>query len=393
MKKIKNQILKINLILLVCFQILQADKIDLTLRQFANLVADENHINILISSKIQQDKVIFFLADKSKYVMLPAFKTMLKSKNLILLRKNGFFFIDKIVDPLEKVSLHSIKLNNLVSDSVLSLLKLYKIDGVYVKSTNSVDFLSSKKDYLAISKIAKKFDKKLPQVQFKINIFYTNLDNLKDKGFNLSAYMQSVHQQQDGNTPTLPYTYFLNLITMPYNATSNIVANSKKGLYATIKYLTQNHYTDILNSPTLTARSHSKVSFSSVKNVPYLVSTVKNENTSTQITQNIVYKDVGLKINISPVVLGDYVNFDLNLIVEDLISHTQTPTTEKRELNSSYTLKRGDVLVLSGVNKTVNVKNEYGVPILKNIFIIGNLFKYTSYSKTKSVLTITIEVD
>lgn len=394
MIKIKRILKKVLILLLVCYN-LQADKVDVTLREFANIVATQNNINILISSTVEQDKILFLFADKTKtYVMLPAFQKMLLLKDLQLTRSQGFYYIDKIPHPEKKEFYHTIKLDHLVYDDVKELLTINDIKSVYIKSTNSVGFNSTIKKYNILKKYISDLDIQYPQIQFKINIFYTNIDNLKDRGFNLSAFNQSVEKTTENETTnTQNLTYFLNLITMPYNASSNIVDNARAGFYATVKYLNQNGFTNIKNSPVLTARSHSKVSFSSVNNIPYLVSSVKNENADKQTTESIEYKDVGLKIDILPIVINKIVNFDLNLIVEEITStSTLTPTTQKRELNSSYRLKRGEILVLSGVNRETLLTSDYGIPVLKEIYLLGELFQFKSETKTKETLTISIEV-
>ena len=122
---------------------------------------------------------------------------------------------------------------------------------------------------------------------------------------------------------------------MPYSAPSNVVNNAKHGFYAVVKYLDRNGLTNIKSSPVLTARSHSKVSFSSVRNIPYLISSVTNEDTSKSTTESLEYKDVGLKIDISPIVINDVINFDLKLVIEELISTSTpslTPSTQKESL-------------------------------------------------------------
>ena len=395
MIKIKKIIKRVMVLLLVCYS-LQADKVDVTLREFADIVANRNHINILISSEIEDDKIFFYIADKTKpYVMLPAFKKMLYLKDLQLLSSQGFYYIDKIKHPEKEKFYHTIKLNNLVFNDAKALLNINKIESVYIKSTNSVGFNSTTKKFKILEKYIKDVDVQYPQIQFKINIFYTNIDNLKDRGFNLSAYKKSVGSSSEKDSGTSPQNlvYFLNLITMPYTASSNVVANAKSGFYATVKYLDQNGFTNIKNSPVLTARSHSKVSFSSVKNIPYLVSKVTNESTSKATTESLEYKDVGLKIDILPVVVGDVINFDLNLVIEDITSTSSlTPSTQKRKLNSSYRLKRGEILILSGVNRETLLSKDYGVPVLKNIWLLGAFFKFKNETKTKETLTISIEV-
>ena len=179
MIKIKRIIKKVMVLLLVCYN-LQAGKVDVTLREFANIVAEQNHINILISSDVEDDKIFFYIADKTKtYVLLPAFKKMLYLKDLQLLHSQGFYYIDKIKHPEHKVFYQSIKLNNLVYEDVGSLLQINDIKSTYIKSTNSVGFKSTNKKFHILEKHIKYLDVEYPQIQFKINIFYTNIDNLK----------------------------------------------------------------------------------------------------------------------------------------------------------------------------------------------------------------------
>lgn len=393
MIKIKRILKRVLTLLLVCYS-LQADKVDVTLREFANIVADQNKINILISHDIKDDKILFLLADKSKsYVMLPAFQKMLFLKDLQLIKNDGFYSIEKIEHPDKNLFYQTIKLDNLVYEDVKELLKINGVKSVYIKSTNSAAFNSTMKKFYILEEHIKNLDVPYPQVRFKINILYTNLDNLKDRGFNLSAYRKSVNASGEDSSNSQNLVYFLNLITMPYSAPTNVVDNAKQGFYATVKYLDKNGYTKIDNSPILTAISHGKVSFSSVDNIPYLTTSTTNENANKQKTENLSYKDVGLKIDISPIIINDIINFKLNLVVEEVkTTSSLTPSTQKRELNGSYRLKRGEILILSGVNRETSLSTDYGVPVLKEVWLLGELFKYKKENKTKEILTISIEV-
>jgi len=142
-----------------------------------------------------------------------------------------------------------------------------------------------------------------------------------------------------------------------------------------LSFLESNGVTKIVSSPFLTARSQTEVYFSSVQNIPYLVQNSQTSATQTTTQNSYEYKDVGLKIWITPIILDNSIDFSLHLIIEDMLSQdTLTPITSKKELKSSYTLKRGDILIISGINKTTNVKQRNGIPILKDIFLLQYLF-------------------
>jgi len=387
---------------------LHADKIEVPLREFASIVATQNKVNILIQESIDEEKATFMVGDKDNSIYLPAFKKMLYLKGFDFKedKKNNFYFIEKIPEkekeekkepePIKDV-FHSMTLKNTVFTDVENLLKMHEAKYSYISSTNTVAFFC-KPEYLEKLKTEiLAMDVSFPQIQFKITVLETNLNDLKERGANLSAYAQSViptSTDPDASSPTQSFNYFLNLITMPYTAQSNVVETSKKGFYGVLKYLNQEGLTEIKNSPIVTARSHSEASFSSGQNVPFLVNTSSYSQASTTSSNSYQYKDIGLKILLKPIIIGDDINFDLTLTLEDILSglETKTPITSKKELKSTYILKKGELLVLSGINKETKLDSSFGVPVLKDIFLVGELFKFESKSTTNSVITITIEV-
>jgi general secretion pathway protein D len=352
------------------------------------MVASDHNVNILIQQSIEDDKIFFYLGDtNSTKVPLSAFSKMLYLKGFNLKKTDGFYFIEQIVKPevkpVENV-FQTVALKNPVFVDVQNLLNTYEINATYIASNNSISFSAPPKRLNEILTSIRAIDVPQSQVQFKITVLETSMDALKDRGANVSAYLQTTNETSK---------YFLNLITMPYTATTNVTDNSKSGFYGVLKFLDENGYTKIKNSPIVTARNQTEVSFSSVKNIPYKAGTSSYSNASTSSTTSYAYKDVGLKVIIKPIIIDNMVNFDLTLTIEDLLSITNdTPTTSKKELKSTYSLQRGDMLILSGINKETVSDSSYSVPVLRSIYLLGELFKYNSTSTATSILTMTIEV-
>ena len=384
------------LFLLLGINSLYAEKIDLSLREFASMVATDHNVNILIQQSIEDDKIFFYLGDNnSTKVPLTAFSKMLYLKGFNLKKTDGFYFIEKIPEPAPEKPIENVfqtySLKNPVFNDVQNLLSIYDINGTYIASTNSVTFSAPPKRLKEIVSAISAIDVPQNQVQFKITILETSMDELKDRGINISAIAQTA-QTKNSEESVQNYNYFLNLITMPYSTSNNVLSNSKLGFYAVLKYLNQNGYTEIKNSPVITARNQTEVSFSSVKNIPYKSGTSSFQSSSSTSTTTYSYKDVGLKVAIKPIIIHDMVSFDLVLTIEDLLDTTDTPKISKKELKSTYELQRGEMLVLSGINKETLSDSSYGVPVLQDIFLLGEFFKYKSISKSNSVLTMTIEV-
>lgn len=364
-----------------------------------------------ISNTTQKNIVISDTVNKNFEVYLPSYDftdtkqslellyNILKLNDLESKKVGNVILIHRLTPVVEKVdeeepkNLYYIQLDNLVYEDINSLITLYNVVPKYIKTTNSVIYRATTEENEKIQTALKQIDYKLEQIQFKITVLETKLGDIKERGAELSAYMQSNNVQSEDSTSALPYNYFLNLITMPYSATTNVLSNSKQGFYSVLHYLDTNNITKIKNSPTLTAKSNQKVSFSSVRNIPYLVQQKEIVDNQTSVSNSYEYRDVGLKIDIEPVVLKDYISFSLNLALEDVVStNSLTPETTKRNLVGNYSLKKGELLILSGINRETDLKSEYGVPLLKDIYLLGEFFKYENVEKENTVLTITIEV-
>ena len=364
-----------------CF--VKAEMIYTDLASFAQLASRSNNITIVTADSID-GSYYYFIFQQETNLSLPMFQKMLESKGLYLYKQGNFYYVtDK---KLPSLDLRRIDLSNYVLDDVQRIISNFEINATYSKSSNSIFFRADEHIYDQIKDAVKSIDKQLEQVQFKLTITETNLKDIKDRGSKLQSLLKPLNHGD--------LAYYINLITSPYTTNSNIVRNDSEGFFGVLNFLDTNGLTKIISSPFLTAKNHTEVYFSAVQNIPYLVQNSQTSATQTTTQNSYEYKDVGLKITLKPVILKDHVDFDLHLILEDLLSssNTLTPTTSKKELKSSYSLRRGDVLVLSGINKTNTVKRRNGIPVLKDIFILKYLFSVEQDQDISSVVTLTIQV-
>ena len=379
MRKIIFQVLS----LLSCFSFIQAQTIYTDLLDFARLTSKYNNIAIVTDESIHQGEYYFIYQDEAK-ITVSMFRKMLEAKNLYLYKKDNFYYVtDK---KLPDYDLRRIDLNNYVLEDIKGIMSGFDINASYSVTSNSVFFRADDYIYDQIQKQVRHIDKTLEQVQFKLTITETNLKDLKDMGTNLQSLLKPLNRGD--------LAYYINLITSPYITDSNVIRPDNQDFFGVLNFLESNGLTKIISSPFLTAKNHTEAYFSTVQNIPYLVSKTEISNAQKEKSDSYEYKDVGLKITIKPIILKDHIDFDLHLILEDLLSssNTLTPTTSKKELKSSYSLKRGDILVLSGINKTSTTKQRNGIPLLKDIFILKYLFSVERDLESSSVVTLTIQV-
>ena len=388
---------KIILVLVLSLSQLLASEVKLNLLEFANLASVNSNTDILISDDINPNE-FYFYTNKGSRVSISHFRKAIEIKGLRLVRNSDFYYVEnKALDNngtlTPKAKLRYLELKNNTFDDVSKIIKSTtdsndfnstssKVE--YIRSTNSVVFKANDDDYSDIIDFAQRSDKRLEQVNFKLTILETNLNNAENIGTNLNSLADVVTRAD--------FNYFVNLITMPYTAETNVVRDKKKGFYGVLNLLVKNDVTSVKQSPYLVAKNGTPVYFSSVKNIPYLKNTSTYSNASTTTQNTYDYRDVGLKVSITPTILKDHIDFDLDLVVEDILDETTfTPQTSKKELKSNYSINKGEILVLSGINKETAYEYRNGVPLLKDIPIIQYLFSIKQKVIQKSVITLTIE--
>ena len=388
---------RILLALVLSLNLLLASEVKLNLLEFANLASVNSNTDILISDDINPND-FYFYTNKQTKISISLFRKAIEVKGLRLVRNSDFYYVEnKALDNngtlTPKAKLRYLELKNNTFDDVSKIIKSTtdsndfnstssKVE--YIKSTNSVVFRANDDDYNDIIDFAQRSDKRLEQVNFKLTILETNLNNAENIGTNLNSLADVVTRAD--------FNYFVNLITMPYTAETNVVRDKKRGFYGVLNLLVKNDVTSVKQSPYLVAKNGTPVYFSSVKNIPYLKNTSTYSNASTTTQNTYDYRDVGLKVSITPTILKDHIDFDLDLVVEDILDETTlTPQTSKKELKSNYSINKGEILVLSGINKETAYEYRNGIPLLKDIPIIQYLFSIKQKVIQKSVITLTIE--
>lgn len=388
---------RILLALVLSLNLLLASEVKLNLLEFANLASVNSNTDILISDDINPND-FYFYTNKQTKISISLFRKAIEVKGLRLVRNSDFYYVEnKALDNngtlTPKAKLRYLELKNNTFDDVSKIIRSTTDSNdlnstasnvEYIKSTNSVVFKANDDDYSDIIDFAQRSDKRLEQVNFKLTILETNLNNAENIGTNLNSLADVVTRAD--------FNYFVNLITMPYTAETNVVRDKKKGFYGVLNLLVKNDVTSVKQSPYLVAKNGTPVYFSSVKNIPYLKNTSTYSNASTTTQNTYDYRDVGLKVSITPTILKDHIDFDLDLVVEDILDETTlTPQTSKKELKSSYSINKGEILVLSGINKETAYEYRNGIPLLKDIPIIQYLFSIKQKVIQKSVITLTIE--
>jgi general secretion pathway protein D len=147
----------------------------------------------------------------------------------------------------------------------------------------------------------------------------------------------------------------------------------------------------ILSQPKLMTLSGNEARIHIGTRYPYKASTTLNQSGGT--AENIQYVDVGILLNVTPQVntKSKTIVMKLSPEVSDVVGfRNDAPIITSRQTNTVVEVADGETVVIGGLLRDEDLKSKNGVPILREIPVIGEFFKYSNKSKNKTNLVIMI---
>lgn len=150
----------------------------------------------------------------------------------------------------------------------------------------------------------------------------------------------------------------------------------------------------VISSPQLMVLDNESARLQVGDQVPIVTRTaVSVDNPDAPITSEIEYRDTGVILDIIPRVnAGGLVVLDIVQEVSDVATTTSSnidsPTIQERQIASTVAINSGETVALGGLIRDTNDNSENGLPVLKDIPVLGNLFKTTSDSVRRTELIV-----
>jgi general secretion pathway protein D len=162
------------------------------------------------------------------------------------------------------------------------------------------------------------------------------------------------------------------------------------------KALEQDGTSNILSTPNLLTLDNEEAKIIDGRNVPFI--TGSQTNTTGGLAnpfQTVERKDIGLQLKVKPTIAeGGSVKLQIFQEVSDVDPSVNTQgaglATTKRSVETTVIVDDGQIVVLGGLIKDTTTNNVDKVPVLGNIPVLGNLFKYEKRGRTKTNLMVFI---
>ena len=163
---------------------------------------------------------------------------------------------------------------------------------------------------------------------------------------------------------------------------------------------TENRAT-VLSSPRVMARNGETATIQVGQEVPIITSQQSSLTgtgavpPTTGVLQTIQYRDTGVILKVKPVIHSTD-QIDLDVAQEVSAAQTTTtgvnnsPTFGTRRVETKLTLKNGSTVMLGGLIQNIGSVGNAGIPLLKNIPLVGQLFRTDTQKVNKTELIVLI---
>ncbi len=180
------------------------------------------------------------------------------------------------------------------------------------------------------------------------------------------------------------------------------VLDTVGGVRATLNALASNNQATILSSPRVQARNGETATIQVGQEVPIITSqqttgstVVTGTTTANSVLQTIQYRNTGVILKVKPVIhSGDQIDLEVQQEVSAAASTNtgvnNSPTFSTRKLDTKLTLRNGSTVLMGGLISNDDSKGQAGIPLLKDIPILGTLFSTQTKSGTRRELVVLI---
>ena len=276
--------------------------------------------------------------------------------------------------------------------------------------SNSLVISAIRDDLIKMMPIIKKIDMPTPQIQIKANIVETTKDMARQLGIQWGGmYRGSIYNDQygwitpggtGGSTTINPtaggYTPVYGAAGLsgqgfganfPVSATAMSAAGGAGSLGLMIgtlggnildmqlNALQRDSKLNILSSPSITTLNNQKAFTENGEKVPY--STI--DTSVTPPTRVVKFEDAVLRLEITPHVIDEETLSMKILVKKDEVDPIRNvdgnPYIIKKQTETNLIVRNGETIVISGLTKQRSLGSDTGVPGLKDVPVLGWLFK------------------
>ena len=282
------------------------------------------------------------------------------------------------------------------------------------KATNSLIIIASPNDYQTLVDVIRKLDIRRRQVYVEALVMEISLDKARDVGVefrgaaetgNNGAILGGTNFDFQGNLNSLLASLasgnpllFSGTGLIAAGIAGNVVlpdGTEVPAITAVLRAAQSRDNVNVLSSPHLLTMDNKEAEIIIAENIPFITSQSRDTSNLANVINTVERKDVGIILRITPHIHeSEFVNLEIyqessSVKGESLLSLASVgPTTTKRSAKTNVLVQNGNTVVIGGMMQESFNTLERKIPLLGDIPLLGNLFKFKSVSRKKTNLLI-----
>jgi len=272
------------------------------------------------------------------------------------------------------------------------------------EDTNALIIAASQQDFEVISEIIEKLDIVRKQVAVEMLIAEISENSLKQIGIDWATLDEAVSGSVRGFASTNfgPRVDFAQGDLEGFSVGAFKVNDSTTKIGPILSALETLSGVNILSTPHIVTLNHQKAKIIVGQNRPFVTDSriTETDPSTPTVIRSFEYKDVGITLEITPhISQGELVRLEIDSKFTKLLDTVapltiETPTTAKREAQTVVSMKSGSTVVIGGLirdDKDTVVKK---IPLIGDIPLLGELFKFKKdlLQKTNLLIFITPQI-
>ncbi len=252
-----------------------------------------------------------------------------------------------------------------------------------------------------VEAVLARIDRPRPQVNIKALIYDISLTDMERIGVNWSSVSHGTIGANGVSTPTNTGVSVLTQTAEPLGTAANGGAFTFYSLEGTFNLqslvvaLQQAEDSRLLADPNVTVMDNESAKIESISEIPFqqLTQTTGGGNIGTT-----AFKEVGIKLDVTPKISRD-ATIDLTVVPEfsrlaGFTPGTNQPIVETRRATTRVRVSNAQTIMIAGLRQRTDVGDFNGIPLLKDVRVLGPLFRSreTQVKESELVVFLTPEI-
>ena len=263
------------------------------------------------------------------------------------------------------------------------------------QATNSLVIRTAPPNFSVLQETIEQLDVRPPQVLLEVLIAEVTLNNASQYGINWQVFTQrgiSGDSTRGIGVGVGPQAFADTLLQGSQGLGVRLVSLASLNVRAILQALASRTNVRVLSTPRILALNNEEARILVGSEVPFVQSTLSSFN--AVLNQVVQFRNVGTQLTVVPTVNNDgYVTFRVLQEVSNVSQQTiqaaqNAPVITTREAETSAIVKDGHTIVIGGLIGETSQATESGVPLLKDIPILGFLFRTRGVSRQRTELAI-----